>query len=73
MQKPHTRSNIPFLEEARLGKRGGHSDLEYALAFAWVGCSATPSILTTVHSLQVIEQEITREVHDIPVDYVPTL
>jgi 5-formyltetrahydrofolate cyclo-ligase len=57
---------------ARLGKGGGYSDLEYALAFAAGKLSSDTPILTTVHSLQLIEEDIPREVHDIPVDYIVT-
>ncbi len=57
---------------ARVGKGGGYSDLEYALAFATGKLSSDTPILTTVHSLQFIEEAIPREVHDIPVDYIVT-
>jgi 5-formyltetrahydrofolate cyclo-ligase len=57
---------------ARVGKGGGYSDLEYALAFAAGKLSSDTAILTTVHSLQFIEDAIPREVHDITVDYIVT-
>ena len=54
----------------RLGKGGGYSDLEYALAReAGVISDATP-ILTTVHPLQIVEEELPWVPHDIPVDYI---
>lgn len=59
-------------EGARVGKGGGYSDLEYALAFAAGRLSSDTPILTTVHSLQLVEEAIPREVHDIPVDYIVT-
>jgi len=59
-------------EGARVGKGGGYSDLEYALAFAAGKLSSDTPILTTVHPLQLIEEAIPREVHDIPVDYIVT-
>ncbi len=59
-------------EGARLGKGGGYSDLEYALAFAAGKLSRDTPILTTVHPLQLIEEAIPRQVHDIPVDYIVT-
>lgn len=59
-------------EGARVGKGGGYSDLEYALAFAAGKLSRDTPILTTVHSLQLIAETIPREVHDIPVDYMVT-
>lgn len=58
-------------EGARVGK-GGYSYLEYALAFAAGELSSDTPILTTVHPLQLIEEAIPREVHDIPVDYIVT-
>ena len=57
---------------ARVGKGGGYSDLEYALAFATGKLSRDTPILTTVHPLQIVEDAIPREVHDIPVDYIVT-
>jgi 5-formyltetrahydrofolate cyclo-ligase len=56
----------------RIGKGGGYADLEYALGreFGFVG-GETP-ILTTVHPLQVIEGEIPKMAHDIPVDIIVT-
>ena len=59
-------------EGARVGKGGGYSDLEYALAFTASRLSSDTPILTTVHSLQLIEEATPREVHDIPVDYIVT-
>ncbi len=59
-------------EGARVGKGGGYSDLEYALAFAAGKLSSDTPILTTVHALQLIDEDIPREVHDIPVDYIVT-
>jgi 5-formyltetrahydrofolate cyclo-ligase len=59
-------------EGARVGKGGGYSDLEYALAFAAGKLSRDTPILTTVHPLQIVEERIPRELHDIPVDYILT-
>jgi 5-formyltetrahydrofolate cyclo-ligase len=59
-------------EGARVGKGGGYSDLEYALALAAGRLSSDTPILTTVHPLQLIEEAIPRVVHDIPVDYIVT-
>ena len=57
---------------ARVGKGGGYSDLEYAIAreIGFVG-AGTP-VITTVHPLQLVEQEIDLEPHDIPVDFIIT-
>jgi 5-formyltetrahydrofolate cyclo-ligase len=59
-------------EGARLGKGGGYSDLEYGIArqFGLIGTD-TP-VLTTIHPLQLISNEIEMMVHDISVDYVVT-
>lgn len=56
----------------RVGKGGGYSDLEYALArqFGVVG-SETPMI-STVHPLQVIEEEIPMTSHDVPLNMIIT-
>ena len=56
----------------RLGKGSGYSDLEYALARkAGLISDATP-ILTTVHPLQIVDEELPWQPHDIPVDYIVT-
>lgn len=57
---------------ARIGKGGGYSDLEFALArhFAVVG-DGTP-VLTTVHPLQVLKEELPMRPHDEPVDLIVT-
>jgi 5-formyltetrahydrofolate cyclo-ligase len=57
---------------ARLGKGGGYSDLEYAIAREFALISSTTPVLTTVHPLQVVSNEIEMKVHDIPVDYILT-
>jgi 5-formyltetrahydrofolate cyclo-ligase len=56
----------------RVGKGGGYSDLEYAIGreFDLVGYD-TP-VVTTVHELQVIENEIQMTKHDVPMDVVIT-
>jgi 5-formyltetrahydrofolate cyclo-ligase len=60
-------------EGARLGKGGGFSDLEYALAReAGLVGPGTP-VATTVHELQVVDDgEIPMSDHDIPLDLVVT-
>ena len=57
---------------ARVGKGGGYSDLEFALArqLGAVG-DATP-VLTTVHELQVVDETIPMTGHDVPVDLIVT-
>jgi 5-formyltetrahydrofolate cyclo-ligase len=57
---------------ARIGKGGGYSDLEYGLAReAGLVKSRTP-IVTTVHDLQVLQEELPVLPHDIPVDWIAT-
>lgn len=55
---------------ARIGKGGGYSDLEFALArhFHAVG-EATP-VLTTVHTRQVLAEDLPMRPHDEPVDLI---
>ena len=57
---------------ARLGKGGGYSDLEFALARAAGAVDARTTILTTVHALQVVKDDIAMMPHDVPVDVVVT-
>lgn len=57
---------------ARVGKGGGYSDLEFALARAAGAVDAKTPVLTTVHSLQVLENDIPMTPHDVPVDLVAT-
>jgi 5-formyltetrahydrofolate cyclo-ligase len=57
---------------ARIGKGGGYSDLEYGLARqARLVRESTP-VVTTVHDLQVIDEELPILPHDIPVDFIVT-
>lgn len=65
-------SVVVNLRGQRLGKGGGYSDLEFALVReAGLISDATP-ILTTVHPLQIVEEELPWCPHDIPVDYIIT-
>ena len=57
---------------ARIGKGGGYSDLEYAIAIELGIVSERTSILTTVHPLQIVDEKIALEPHDIPVDFIVT-
>ncbi len=57
---------------ARLGKGGGYSDLEYGIAKHFGLIGPTTPVLTTIHPLQLISEQIEMKVHDIPVDYVVT-
>jgi 5-formyltetrahydrofolate cyclo-ligase len=57
---------------ARVGKGGGYSDLEFALARATGAVDARTLVLTTVHPLQVVADDIPMTPHDVPVDIVVT-
>ena len=57
---------------ARVGKGGGYSDLEFALARAVGAVDARTIVLTTVHDLQVLENDMPMTPHDVPVDLVVT-
>ncbi|MBI2486901.1 MAG: 5-formyltetrahydrofolate cyclo-ligase [Deltaproteobacteria bacterium] len=56
----------------RLGKGGGYSDLEFALASHYGKITDKTLIVTTVHPLQITDQDIPMERHDIPVDFIIT-
>jgi 5-formyltetrahydrofolate cyclo-ligase len=55
---------------ARVGKGGGYSDLEYALARTKGLINPHTPIVTTVHGMQVLDQSIPSFVHDIPIDII---
>lgn len=57
---------------ARIGKGGGYSDLEWALARELGAVGDDTPVLTTVHDLQVTRAAIPMTPHDVPVDLVVT-
>jgi 5-formyltetrahydrofolate cyclo-ligase len=57
---------------ARVGKGGGYSDLEWAMARALGIVDDETPVVTTVHDLQVVEGAIPMTDHDVPVDVVVT-
>jgi 5-formyltetrahydrofolate cyclo-ligase len=57
---------------ARIGKGGGYSDLEYAIAIELGIITRATKIITTVHPLQIVTARIALEPHDIPVDFIVT-
>jgi 5-formyltetrahydrofolate cyclo-ligase len=57
---------------ARVGKGGGFSDLEYALLVAASRVGPGTPVVTTVHPVQLLAEEIAMEAHDLPVDVVVT-
>lgn len=56
----------------RLGKGGGYSDLEFALASHYGKITDKTVIVTTVHSIQITDLDIPMERYDIPVDFIVT-
>ena len=57
---------------ARVGKGGGFSDLEYGLLAETGKVGPRTPIVTTIHAIQMVPQEIEMRAHDIPVDIVVT-
>lgn len=57
---------------ARVGKGGGYSDLEFALLTQEKKIGAKTPIVTSVHALQLIDQEIPMTKHDIPLSAIVT-
>ncbi|MFB6300973.1 MAG: 5-formyltetrahydrofolate cyclo-ligase [Halobacteriales archaeon] len=57
---------------ARIGKGEGYSDLEYAILAAFDRVDATTPVVTTVHDRQLIDDSLTIEPHDVPLDWIVT-
>jgi 5-formyltetrahydrofolate cyclo-ligase len=57
---------------ARVGKGGGYSDLEFALARELGAVDGRTCVVTTVHDLQVVGDPIPMTTHDVPVDVIVT-
>ncbi len=57
---------------ARLGKGAGYSDIEMALLAEAGLISERTIIATTVHELQVLDQELPEQAHDFRVDLIAT-
>lgn len=55
---------------ARIGKGGGYSDLEYALLRELGKVSADTPIVTSVHSLQIVNDDLPMTEHDIPLNSI---
>ena len=57
---------------ARIGKGEGYSDLEFAVLreFGLVGDSTT--VVTSVHGIQVVDEDVPVAPHDVPMDSVAT-
>lgn len=57
---------------ARVGKGGGYSDLEFALLLEVGLVDDRTVITTTVHDLQVVDEELPETAHDFRVDLIVT-
>lgn len=57
---------------ARVGKGGGYSDIEFAIAKEFKIVRDDTPVVTTVHDIQVINDDIPMKEHDVPVDYIIT-
>jgi 5-formyltetrahydrofolate cyclo-ligase len=57
---------------ARLGKGAGYSDIEVALLAETGLISEQTVIATTVHDLQVVDEDLPEQVHDFRVDLIVT-
>ena len=57
---------------ARVGKGGGYSDLEFALLIENKNISAKTPIVTSVHPLQIIDEDLPMAEHDIPLNAIIT-
>jgi len=56
----------------RIGKGGGYAELEYAILREFNKVHESTPIITTVHDIQIINNKIPREPHDLVVDYIIT-
>jgi 5-formyltetrahydrofolate cyclo-ligase len=57
---------------ARVGKGGGYSDLEFALLTQEKKIGSRTPIVTSVHPLQIVDEEIPMIAHDIPLSAMVT-
>jgi 5-formyltetrahydrofolate cyclo-ligase len=57
---------------ARLGKGAGYSDIEFALLTEAGLAGEQTTIVTTVHELQVLEEDLPEQDHDFRVDLIVT-
>jgi 5-formyltetrahydrofolate cyclo-ligase len=59
-------------EGARVGKGGGYSDLEFALLTEEKRIDRKTPIVTSVHTLQIVDESIPMTDHDIPLSAIVT-
>ena len=56
----------------RIGKGGGYSDLEYAIAREFAFVKEHVVIITTVHPLQITDEDLPETDHDFRIDFIIT-
>ncbi len=56
----------------RIGKGGGYAELEYAILRELGKINDSTPVVTTIHDLQLLEEKLPREIHDLPVDVIIT-
>ncbi len=56
----------------RIGKGGGFADLEYGLAVAAGIVQPRTPVVSTVHPMQVLDEDLPMTHHDVPLNYVVT-
>ncbi len=56
----------------RLGKSHGYAEIEWGIASTLGKVSEDTPVITTVHELQLVSDEIPREPFDLPVDVIVT-
>ena len=56
----------------RIGKGGGFADLEYGLAVAAGIVQPGTPVVSTVHPMQVLDEDLPMTHHDVPLNYVVT-
>jgi 5-formyltetrahydrofolate cyclo-ligase len=57
---------------SRIGKGGGYSDLEYAIGREFGFVKEDVVILTTVHPLQIVNEDLPETNHDFRIDFIVT-
>ena len=57
---------------SRIGKGGGYSDLEYAIAWEFGFIKEDVTILSTVHSLQIVDEDLPETDHEFRIDFIIT-
>jgi 5-formyltetrahydrofolate cyclo-ligase len=57
---------------ARVGKGEGYSDLEFAILREFGLVDDETTTVSTVHQIQVVDEEIETDSHDVPIDHLIT-